>query len=350
MKTLKLILTTTLTTLLLIISNFTFGQVFTKEISKEYQVDKTKYFQVSNQFGEIHIENWEQDKLSIVVTLSIDAKNQEKADEFFEKIEIKFDEKDTLISALTELKSSISDKDFSIDYKIFMPSYLRLDLTNSYGDVYIQELTGKSLITVKYGTLKAEKLIFGDTKPRSVIVLAYSEATIDECDWLKLMLSFSDIQIEKSQALIIKSKYSDIKIVDANSIVTESKYDNPFEIETVENFVCTGEYSDYNIGKITNQMNVDLKYSELNVEEVAKDFISLDVILKYGNADITINNGASYTLQADSEFGNIDVENNQNLSTTSDKTENKVEGVVGTNKNTESKVVISAKYANVDLK
>lgn len=349
MKRSILKLLTYLTTCIIILSHSVFAQEFTKNISKEYSVDASSYFQVTNKFGEIKIENWESDKLSIVVTLKVEAKDQAKADKFFEKININFAEADTLISAVTEFKSDLNESKFSIDYKIMMPKYLRLGLTNSYGDVYIQELTGKSLINVEYGNLKADKLIFGESKPRSVLMLSYSEASIQECDWLKLMLSFSDIEIQKSEALIIKSKYSEINVVEANSIVTESKYDDPFEIGKLENFVCTGEYSDYKIGSLSGTLNVDLKYSELNIEEVAKDFTKLDIIVNYGNADVEINSGASYKLSAESEYSEIELPDNNDISESSDKSDAKIDGIIGTNKNTKSTVTINAKFSNVDL-
>lgn len=343
------LLKTNLTILILFFTFVSIAQPYTKELLQEYSIDESKYFQIVNKFGEVHIENWEQNKLSINVTITVDSKSEEKANDFFEKVEITFTEMDTLISAITELKSSINNIDFSIDYEIFMPNYLRIDLTNSYGDVYIQELNGKSLMNIKYGTLHAEKLLFGETKPRSVLILSYSEGYIEECDWLKLKINFSEIKINKSEALIIKSKYSEIDIEETNSIVAESMYDQSFDIEAIENFVCTGEYSSYNIEKLSKLIKVDLKYSDLEVEKVEKNFTSLDITLKYANAEITIENSASYQLLAESEYGNIEIENDENLSIDSDKTENSVKGLVGTDKNTSSKIIINAKYSDVNL-
>jgi len=334
---------------LLFISNNIFADDFTKVIEQQYNVDATKCFKITNKFGKIHIENWDSDKLSITVTITVDASNQEKADDFFEKISINFSEVDTLISAITDFESTISNSEFSIDYKIFMPKYLKLNLLNSYGDVYIHELTGKSLIEVKFGSLIAEKLIFGESKPRSGIILSYSTATIKQCDWLKLQLSFSEINITESEALIIKSKYSDINVTKANSIVTDSKYDNPFEIEELENFVCEGEYSDYKIGKLKNILKADLKYCNLEISDVSNYFTSCTLIMSYGNATIDINDAASYKIKADSEYGNITFPEGNNISENSDKSLSNFDGYIGTDKTTKSTVTVDSKFADIEF-
>jgi len=322
---------------------------FTKQYSQEYGVNSSKYLQIYNEYGAVNIENWEQDKVSIVVTITTDCKTQEKADKVFEKIEIDFAEKDTLISAITNIESGIGSVKYSIDYKIMMPAYLRIGLENSYGDVYIQSLTGKSLIEVKYGSLKAEKLIFGESKPRTVVLLSYSKATIDECDWLKMSVNFSDLKITKANSLIIKSKYSNIEIEKAVSVVADSKYDEPFEINTLDNFVCTGEYSNFDIKQISNKLECDLKYSGLEVDNVLKDFSTIKLTLKYGNVEIGIAENSSYTLDANAQYGNIEYSENKNITKTSDYTTTNISGFVGASRNESSKITIDSQYANVEI-
>lgn len=322
---------------------------YKKEYHQDYQVSPNLLFEIKNKFGDIQIENWDKNTVSIDVTITVETGSQSKANAVFEKVMINFKQVDSMISAVTEIKDHIKNVNLSIDYKIKMPKTLRLDLMNSYGDVFIAELTGKSNIVVKYGNFKADKLLFGESKPRTFLTLAYSKGEIEECDWLKLKLDYSKMDIQKSEALIIKSKYSKIDIERSNSIVADSKFDEPYRVESVNNFVCTGEYSTYNIGKVKSKIDFDVKYSNIDVEEVGESFDEITIGIKYGHANLNINNNASYSLEADAEFGSVDIPDCDVQKKIVDKSESKISATYGKNRASKSKVKISTKFGNVEL-
>lgn len=322
---------------------------FTKKYHKEYALSQQSYLKIKNKFGKIHIENHDANQLIIDVVVTVEAKNQDKANDLFKKIQLTFKQTDTLIEAITNIVSSFKNKDFSIDYTVKMPKHLRIDLYNSFGDVYIQELNGKSNLKVKYGSLTANSLLFGSSKPRTYVVIEYGSANIEKCDWLKLKSSFSKVEIEESEALIIKSKFSKIEVEKSISVVADSKYDDPFEVEEADNVVLTGEYSDINLGDISNIINLNLKYTDLDIENMKINFDKIDLKLKYGNADIRIDDNASYKLDGFAKYGSIDYPSNGKITKNSERTESKYFGTIGIEKNPKSLIKIESKYANVDL-
>jgi len=322
---------------------------FTKEYHRDFNVTPNMLFQLINKFGDVQIENWDKNMVSVNVVITVETSSKDKANAIFEKIVINFSQIDTMISAITNIREHIKNGKISIDYTIKMPKNQRMDLQNSYGDVFINELTGKSNITVKYGNFQANKLNFGDSKPRTYLYLAYSNGNIENCDWLKIKLDFSKLDIESAEALIIKSKYSKLQIEKCNSIVADSRFDDPFDIEQVNNFVCTGEYSNYNIGKINNKLDIDLKYSNIDVDEVSNNFNDITVGLKYGHANINFSDNASYALEADADYGSVDIPDCEIIKKIVDKTESKITAVVGSSKSPKAKVKISTKFGNVEL-
>ena len=326
------------------------GETFSKKYNKEYTVTETSYYKLINKFGKVHIETNNSDKLQIEVTVFVEAKNQGAANTIFDKIVITFTQIDTLIQSITNITSTIQNAEFHIDYLVKMPKNLRISLNNSFGDTYIQELTAKSEIEIKYGNLKADRMFFGDSKPRTMIDIAYGRASIDACDWLKLKVSFSELEIGSSEALVIKSKFSKIDINHAISVVADSKYDDPFNIDNVTNFVYTGEYSDVNIGNLLDMAEISAKYSDIDIERIGDKFTKLNISINYGNADIGVVSGSSFQIDAFAQYGSIDYPDEFKLSKSTERTELKLSGTVGADKKTPSIIKIDAKYADIDFK
>jgi len=87
MKTLKISL------LVLLLGAFVGSQAiakeeFTKKISKSYDVNKEATLAIKNKFGKIHCQNWDKNSISIEVTITLEASSQEKANKYFDRINI----------------------------------------------------------------------------------------------------------------------------------------------------------------------------------------------------------------------------------------------------------------------
>jgi len=87
MKTLKLTL--------LVVSIFAFTlqsanakEEYKKNIKESFDISKDAKLVLKNKFGKIHCENWDKNSISIEVEITVDASNQEKANKYFEKINV----------------------------------------------------------------------------------------------------------------------------------------------------------------------------------------------------------------------------------------------------------------------
>ena len=334
---------------------------YSKNKHKEYEVDQQTILSVINKYGDVNITNWEQDRVSIDVTVTVDHSKEEKARELLDEILINFSREGNTIQAETDFDKGFNrsggifdfdsdTKEFSIDYTIKMPKYLNLELENKYGDVFINEVTGRADIAVKYGNLKAKKILRDNSKPLSHVYLAYSNGDIEEVDWLKLTLKYTPDQCEigKSTALIALTKYSKLEVEESSSIVCESKYDN-YRIGTLSNLVCEAKYTDFKIGTVKKKIDLESKYGDFDVNSVPKSFEQVKVDNSYGHIDISIDSDASYRIQGEAEYADIDLPDESSVSRIERNTELKVSGTVGPESNPKSEVQIQTRYGNVDL-
>lgn len=220
------------------------GQEVTKEFHEEYSAGASSELQISNKYGDVIIDSWDQDQIVIDVKVTVELPNRDKAQKLLDYINVEFSQNGDVISAKTVIDDKFSfsgwggsSRRFSIDYTVKMPVKASLALANRYGNSEIDELQGAVNIDIKYGNLYVGTLTRGNVKPLNRISIAYGKGSIGDAGWLDLMLRYvGETDLESCQALLIDSKYSKLSIGVASSVVGESKYDN-LNIEQVNNLV-----------------------------------------------------------------------------------------------------------------
>jgi hypothetical protein len=343
---------------LFIISFKSSAQDITKDYHKEFVAAPGTALDLSNRYGDVTIESWNQDKIIIDVKVTIEMQNKEKAEKLMSYIDVQFSEGEKLVTAKTVIDDKFpfsgwgsESKKFSVDYSVKMPVGADLKLSNRYGNTIINELHGKVDLDIKYGDLNAGKLIRGNEKPLSSLVIGYGKASIDESGWFDLEIRYSPaIKITKSQALLLDSKYSKIHIGETSSIVGESRYDK-LRIENISNLVLETGYTDVTIGLLTKKLDFKGSYCSLSVERIPAGFESLNSETQYTGVRLGIEQSASYILDGKVRYGGLkfNEENFKYQRRIVENNSNETSGTVGKDENPVSKVNITASYGSVKL-
>ncbi len=322
---------------------------FVKKINNEYAINKDALLSVSNKYGDINCINWDKNVIAIDVTITVVARNKEKADDIFDRINIKISGSKSKVEAVTEISNSSCSWDngkFTIDYDIKMPKTVNLDILNKYGCIFIEEVTGETDITIKYGDLQVEKLL----NENNNITVKYSNASFDFLEAGKLEIKYSDLEIDHSNKLNIETRFSDVKIDNTGYISFDSGYDD-VEIDKVSEIYNESKFSSFEINRLIKNLDFNIEYGGCTVDNVLAGFNEIKIISKYANVELDINSEASYYLEADVKYGNLDYpESNSNVTKNKiSHVANKYEGTVGSNKNPKSKVIVNCTHGNVSL-
>lgn len=331
---------------------------YTKKFHEEYQVGAGDVLRIENIYGNVTINNWNQNKVLIDVVVTLNGESEEKADRILGYVNVDFFNKNNEIRAITVLDNKFNSnqvfgnagrKKFSIDYTVHMPESMQLTLVNKYGDAAINELSGLIHVNIKYGNFRANRLKRTENKPLSQIILAYGNATIDECQWLKVDMKYSKMSLEKAKALIVISKYSKLMLSEGSSLVSDAKYDT-YEIGTIVNFAGTGAYTNYRFDKISNKIDLNLRYSDCRVDFIPKNFESIKIVNSYGSIRLGIDEGASYQIDGTARFSKILYpEKNARVSRIVENTQMQVSGRIGKDEKISSRVRVITEFGNVIL-
>ncbi|MEI6174028.1 MAG: hypothetical protein WCR01_09760 [Bacteroidota bacterium] len=322
---------------------------FTKVITKEFTINPDAQFTVNNRFGKVHCTNWDKNVIAIEVTITVSADDQEDATKKFNRISIDFTDSPSAVSAITNIQEGKGSGKghFSIDYMISMPASISLDLTNKFGDIYINEVNGKSRINLGYGNLEVKKLgnsdnlldiKFGKAQVNwmkgAVLSLKYSQMTLDYAGSLRLDSKFSDLDAEKIIALNVNFEGGKLNMENSSAVESKSKF------------------SDIDIQRIEQSLNLDIQYGNCDVHEMPADFTSVNIRNKYADVTIGLAEQAKYMLEAELKFCDLQFPSGKAKfsyrSTTS--TESSYKGTVGGAESPVSKVIVHSEYGNVSLK
>ncbi|MBN1159316.1 MAG: hypothetical protein JXA61_08030 [Bacteroidales bacterium] len=331
---------------------------YSRTIEREFAVEEQTGLEINNIYGNVSIMNHDQNTISIEVTVRVNMRDKARAEEILSMVDINILQEDHMVKATTRINDNVSrlfrgfnigGGGLEINYAVHMPPSVPLQLYNKYGNVFIDEITSTSVIDVKYGKLNADKIIHDSNEPLTKINLAYSDAVIQEASWLNAEIKYSKINITDSRALVVVSKYSKIYLTNGSSVVSDSKYDT-FEFGNLNNFVVSTAYSNIKIDGLSNRLQLEARYTDVNVQNVPEGFESITVNSSYGNIRIGIDRDASYRLDGYAKYCNIILpENNSRINRIDDDNELKVNGQVGTGQDIQSTVKISSSYANVRL-
>lgn len=322
---------------------------YKKTISKSFDINPDATLLVKNKFGKIHCINWAENRISIDVEISIEASSQEKADKYFNKIEIKFEGSPSKVSAITNMEDNIfnnNNGEMSVDYTIHMPASVNIDLNNKFGDIILETVKGNSNIDLGYGSINAKKLMGESNK----INISFSEGFIGYVKNSDIDLKYSELKMDEAMSLKVDSKFSEFNLGTVDVLTMESGYDDDF-IGEVRNLDIESDFSDIEVRSVNESLTGDIDYGELKVKTIDKNFKLIDIKNSFSDVSLGFSPEASFRVVANIKMGDFDYPKDKaqlsemELSYTSSK----FEGLIGGNKDTTSKVLIDTKNAGVTL-
>jgi hypothetical protein len=319
-----------------------------KEFTENFPVNKGVTLSAETRYSDVEILTWDRNEVDILAVVEVDASSKARAEEALEKVDIVIQKSGNTISLETVLENGWSrNVKTQIHITVKVPAYLNLTMECSYGDLFVQELSGLALMELQYSNLKTGKLSRGSEKPYNRIELAYSNGTIEEAGWVELDIAYSDLEISSSDMIFMESKYSKLTGDKAGGIVTEGSYDK-YYIDEVDSFEAELKYSGIKFEKLNKALHLEAGYTNAKIGTISRNFDELDVYLAYGNFNAGVEEGASYKLDSESRYGSINVDaSSDRLSKSKETTTTRVWGTVGSNPKGTMKLI--TKYGNIDL-
>mgnify|MGYP000005419982 CR=1 FL=1 len=276
-----------------------------KKIAKTYTMTNAGKLTLENKYGDVIINGWDKNSIKITVNIKVVHRKKENAKSLLDRINI--DVKNTNDFVL--IRSEIADKNtgffakyfnkanpfdydktnIQIDYEIYMPLNAEVNISNKFGDVILEDFTGKLKATVqhgdmwinddltnasldvKFGKLDAKSILYGSIR------LKNGELNLENSDNLRIDSSGTIIHIDSVSLLEIYSSKDNITINKLSEIKGEFQFSKVY-LNTVEKEIkLSMNLADFKVDNIIkrdaiikiNQVSSDLN---INITNLAFSF------------------------------------------------------------------------------
>jgi len=306
------------------------GQPSEKKISKEYTVSEGFTLGIDNEYVEINIVNWDQDRVTVHITISVEARSESKAEELLKKIDVDISESKSKVYFDTEVEQINvgGNTKINIRYDVKAPAYINAMLEQSYGNVYIQELTGTADLEIRYGSLRATSLVNKEKGSWNSLDLKYGNATIENVSALSAEVKYSELSVSTSHVLETESAYSKLFFGRVSELSAECKYDK------------------LNLDLLDGILEVDGAYTNVSVGTISNGFSQVFIDLAYGNFKAGLEKQAAFAIEADVSYGSISIPDG-NYEMEKEATNEAVRGTIGGR--SDAKIFADIKYGNLVL-
>ncbi len=344
---------------------------YTKKYEERFTLSEGGKVDIENMHGTIDIDTWASTEVEIIVTIEVDASSESRAESAFDRIDISFNQSDNYVHAETEIDSKKSfwwfvqswwgDDDVRIDYQVRMPESARLELTNKYGDINIEEIFGQTDIELKYGNLT-----IGHAAGPLELDLSYGHGVVDKANETDAHIAYYKLRIDDGNTLDIESKYSQITIESINQIISQSAYDgyhlgdvgmmknegkyDKIEAKRMEVFDITAKYTNIDIDELTHALDATLSYGGLEVDEMLSSVTHIDLTSRYTDIDIDVDQLEAFLVEFSGRHAKIDLPEGVHLTT--DIRENHrtdLKGYYG-NQHASTAIYMVAEYGGIKLR
>lgn len=269
------------------------AQTLREEDRKEFTANSSTELTIDNQFGNITIADWDQNKVVISYIIEVTHSDESKAKKLLEKIKVEFSEDGSHITAKTrfgdddklKLNNSKGDKQsIKIEYFVNCPKNIKVSLDNQFGDMIISSLTGSFTADLQFGTLSAVSL----TGPENRVDLQFGKVTIGTVANAKIDVQHSDL----------------IKIDEGGNLTVDAQF-SKLEIGSVMSLKADLNHSNVDVEYLKDMLKLDLNMGNVKIGNVSAGFNSITVEQNMGDLTIGIDPKAGYQLVAEVNLGSI---------------------------------------------
>ncbi len=283
-----------------------------KEITKNFPITSKGELTIDTKYGDLVINGWDKDSIAITVNIKVTHKKLENAKELLDRIQPKINVIGDLATITSEIeakkenfvsnyfsKSSAFDFDKSnvqINYTIYLPLNVSLDIANKFGDVILENFNGRLMTDLQHGDMWINQNLTNAT-----IKMKYGKLKTKSISYGNIDLKNAELNLENSQNLVLNSSGSIINLKQISSLEVESNKDkiNALNVEELRGDFA---FSEMKLDTLGNDINITMKVTDFKVSNVDKPEAYIHI--EQQSSDVNINiTGLSFKFKATLEQG-----------------------------------------------
>lgn len=283
-----------------------------KKVHKEFVVNANAGLKIDNQYGNVNIVTWNENKTVIDVVIKANGNNEDRVKERLEGITVDFSGNGSKVTAITKFGSSrskwsswfggsSSNISIEVNYTIKLPVTNSVDITNDYGTVTIDKLQGNAKINCDYGQLLLGELLADDNH----LKFDYTDnSTIQYMKSGKIDADYSGFSLTKADRILLNADHTDSEIGDVNTLNYNNDH-GKIEVNKVHHVVGRGDHISHSFGTVDGSLNVHTDYGSITVDTLEKSCKKVIINSEYGSVKLGLASGYSFDFELNLTYANV---------------------------------------------
>lgn len=326
-----------------------------KTIKKEFAVNADALLKVNNNYGNLNITSWNENRIVIEVHIKTNGDDLEKVQKKLEEISVAFDASSSVVSARTiygEQKSNWgwqwgkkNNVNMQINYTIKLPIKNSVNLDNDYGNIILDRVDGHARINCDYGRLE-----IGELRGRNnELNFDYtSKSTIGYINSGKIDADYSGFTIEKAGDLTLNTDYTNATIETIENLDYTGDYGN-ITVGNANDISGNGDYVTIRLGTVHGNVNLDSDYGSLSIAELAEDAGNVNIRTDYTGIKIGYHQNYHFDFDITTSYSGVSGKEDFEINIRTEKSNNKhYEGYYGS-ANSGNRVTITSDYGGISF-
>ena len=247
-----------------------------------------KTVDVINKYGDIKVTNWEKDSIRISTEMYLSSSTQKKLDKLKSIVKINYNREGSVITAQTlfgenkaafikeiqEFTRDITpgmDKKIEINYEIFIPENIDVEIYDQYGDIILENVNNKLKVVLSNGSFKTTEI-----KNDINFKFKFVNAMMTDIENGFIELKYSNISFSTAKEINMESKSSEIYADEIEILKLNSSRDK-IDIGSLKYMYGTSGYSTIHISKLKNEMDCYFTYGQITVNSMDDNVSLIDI-------------------------------------------------------------------------
>ncbi|MRH99353.1 hypothetical protein GH721_02310 [Kriegella sp. EG-1] len=268
-----------------------------KEISRSYSMTQAGEFQLENKYGDVHIYGWEKDKIAVEIAITVTYKKRDNAKELLDRIRPIIQHNGNFLTIAYEIEEKNSGffaklfedanpfdfnkSNIQIDYTVHMPTKAKLDVSNTFGNVFIEDWKGKLKATIEHGDL-----YISDNLNKADVVMKYGNLRGQNFNYGSVEIKNGGLNLANSKSLRINSSGTDIILHTIGSLEIDSNKDN-ITLEEVNTIYGSLKFTTFQLERLGENTDLSLKISDFRVSQIINP--NAEITLDQESSEISLN-------------------------------------------------------------
>jgi len=326
-----------------------------KTIKKEFNVNADALLKINNNYGNLNITSWAENRVVIEVHIKTNGNNEEKVQRKLDEISVDFEASSSMVYAKTtygDKKNSWgwnwgknNNVNMQINYTIKVPIKNSVNLNNDYGNIILDRIDGHAKINCDYGRIE-----IGELRGRNnQLNFDYtSKSTIGYINSGEIRADYSGFAIQKAGNLKVNADYTNASIEKMENLDYTSDYGN-MEVGEANNVLGNGDYITVKMGIIHGDVDLTSDYGSIRIDELAADAGNVSIRSDYTGVKIGYNSEYHFNFDITTRYAGVSGKEAFDINISTEKSSSKhYEGFYGS-KGSGNMITLNSEYGGISF-